>query len=396
MDDATATDIADTVVGIYGRQLRGFVPAEGALDEEDLVHTHRMPPAAVAYEPLFEILLRCGGAFEGAAYDKTGWLYSFSLNGRSCRLRWTKAGLRLDLFRGEGEDRDDAADAEAIGKRLLSAAKSFYVRAVEPRLTPSIADGRAVVINQFPRYRGMVDFHRKSILDAGEETAEPAVEPSGNQHADAVLRAVALALSPTFHDRDQAYRATALIAGYFSWVQHLLVTLTAFSPAAADDGFSLAELLRGQWADQFDLAYPHPHDDATKQLKDDIQDLAREYRNPLLHGGGGRFEDGVLAEWVPGHQIMAVNPDALTEQYMLHEPALTKAQVSDLLNRIDRIDAGFQRHPFFAWAAEGLPADFRREAVNRALAERNNGTAAAFTAAASDALDDGINWNGVR
>jgi hypothetical protein len=176
-------------------------------------------------------------------------------------------------------------------------------------------------------------------------------------------------------------------------VQHLLVTLTAFSRAAVDEGFSLTALLKASWAEQFDYAYPDPRDRTTAQLKSDLSALAKEYRNPLLHGGGGRYEDGVLVEWAPGHQIMAVNPDALTDQYMLLAPALTPTQIDDLLARIARIDAAFRQHPFFGWAEEGLYADFRREKIQHALQARWAGAAASYTRAASAAYDDGINWD---
>lgn len=388
-DDEQAQTVADIVVGIFHRQLRGLDAADAASDARDRVATLKLPVSAVAYEPVFALLLRCGGAFDEPVSGRYGWSLFFSLSGRSCQLRWSKSGIRLNLF-GSAEGRNDDEDAAAIAKRLLSAAKSFYVRAVKPRLDPSIASGNAVVVNQFSRYRGMVDFHRRAIFDADAAVteAEPSLEKAGDASA-AVLQLVQHSLRPMYQDQDQAYRATALVAGYFAWVQHLLVILTSFSPAAANEGFSLRTLLRAQWAVQFDLAYPLPHDAATKQLKDDLGELADEFRNPLLHGGGGRFADGVMVEWAPGHKIMAVNPDALTDQYMLLQPALTHEQVVHLLNLVDRIDHGFAQHPFYGWAARGLPADFRPDAVRRALMARAHGGATAETAAASDALDDG-------
>ena len=391
-DEEQAQAGADVVVGIFHRQLRDFGAADAASDEHERVATLKLPVSAVAYEPLFALLLRTGGAFDEPVSGPYGWSLHFSLSGRSCQLRWSKSGIRLNLF-GSVEGRDDDQDAAAIGKRLLSAAKSFYVRAVKPRLDPSIASGQAIVMNQVPRYRGMVDFHRRTIsdADAAATEAEPSTEHDGDASA-AVLRLVQHSLRPMYEDQDQAYRATALVAGYFAWVQHLLVILTAFSPAATNEGFSLTTLLRAPWAVQFDFAYPPPHDTATKQLKDDLGELADEFRNPLLHGGGGRFADGVMVEWAPGHQVMAVNPDALTDQYMLLQPALTHDQVVHLLDLVDRIDHGFAQHPFYRWAAQGLPADFRQDAVRRALMVRASGGAAAETAAASDACDDASNW----
>lgn len=393
VDDELATHIANTVVGIYHRELRGFEGVETAPKDGDRVYELRLPVAAVAYVPLFDVMLRALQAFPEPPYDKTAWLYSFTLQGRLVRLRWTRNGLRLDLFRKDDLHHDDAADADRIARRLLSAARSFYRRVVEPQIEPRIAAGRAVVVNQVPRYRGMVDFHYRTIVDARMDTTDDGMHAPSEDRAEAVRRFFAAALQPTFHDREQSYRATALIAGYFSWVQHLLVVLTAFSPTALRDDFSLQTLLEAKWADQFDAAYPKPHDAVTAKLKADLTDLATEFRNPLLHGGGGRFEDGVVVEWAPGRHIMALNPDALTDQYMVLAPALTAAQVDDLLARIGRIDEAFQAHPFFDWAAQGLEADFRRDAIFRARAALRDGATASYTGAASRAFDDSVNWD---
>jgi hypothetical protein len=391
VDDELATHIADTVVGIYHRELRGFEGAETAPKDGDRVYEMRLPVAAVAYAPLFDVMLRALQALPERPYEKTAWLYSFTLQGRLVRLRWTRNGLGLDLFRTDDRHHDDAADADRIARRLLSAARSFYRRVVEPQIEPSIAAGRAVVVNQVPRYRGMVDFHYRTIVDAQMDTTDDGMHAGSEDRAEAVRRFFAATLQPKFHDREQSYRATALIAGYFSWLQYLLVVLTAFSTTALRYDFSLQALLKAKWADQFDAAYPKPHDAVTKKLKADLTDLATEFRNPLLHGGGGRFEDGVVIEWAPGNQIMALNPDDLSDQYMILAPALTAAQVDDLLARIDRIDRAFEAHPFFNWAAQGLEADFRRDAITCARAALHDGVVTSYTNAASRAYDDSVN-----
>lgn len=395
MDDATARDIFDAVAGISDRELRGFATVDHAPNDADLAHTHNVPVAAVAFEQMLDLLLRSLHAFSEPAGNKTGWIHSFYLGDRSCRLRWTKSGIRLDLFGTAPNGRSDAADASSIANRLIKAASSLYRRVVTPRLQPGLAAGRAVVLNQLPRYRGMVDFHRQTIEDA-TKSASGSVPNSASTDAsrsEFIQRLVQGTFGSAFRDREQSYRATALVAGYSSWVQHLLVVLSAFSPKVLDESFSLEDLLTAKWAAQFDVAYPKPHDQAVTRLKAELSDLARDFRNPLLHGGGGRFEDGVVVEWTSGHEALAIDPDAVTDQYMLLRPSLTVDQIGDLLDRLDRIDAAFEKHPFFAWAAEGLQADFRREAVELALKEQRAGNAGAFTDAVSQAFDDAVNWD---
>ncbi len=81
---------------------------------------------------------------------------------------------------------------------------------------------------------------------------------------------------------------------------------------------------------------------------------------------------------------------------MILAPALSAAQVDDPITRIDRIDETFAVHPFFNWAAEGLEADFRRDAITRARAALHDGTAASYTDAASRAYDARSTGSGDR
>lgn len=133
------------------------------------------------------------------------------------------------------------------------------------------------------------------------------------------------------------------------------------------------------------------NDTQIAQLKKDIQALGTDFRNPLLHGGGGRPEDGLVVEWSAGRNVVVFEDKNPTDQYMLWRPALTEAQVRDLLERISRIDAKFETHPFFDWCRSGLPGDFRQDRVRRALAVVENGDIQEYIEAMGAAFDQDIN-----
>ena len=67
------------------------------------------------------------------------------------------------------------------------------------------------------------------------------------------------ALLSAWHASELAYLGTALVAAYFAYIQHALVILSAFSPRALEGGFSVTALLDAKWAEQFDTAFPPPH-----------------------------------------------------------------------------------------------------------------------------------------
>ncbi|MDP9933730.1 hypothetical protein J2T11_000054 [Paenarthrobacter nicotinovorans] len=384
-------DLKRTIGGTLERELRGFGPP-GLDTEAQPIFNHRFPTAVVSLNSLFRLLLVSIGATQDPSYERFGWHFHFTVGDQRCSLRWTKTGVRLYLH-GPATDPGAAEDiAIKIEQRLVRAAKQVYRRIITPRLKTLMNNGPVTVVNQYRRYRGMVDFYIREIKQPAEGPEEQ-LENTERPMSDYMPHAIRAALAPFQIAEERAYRATAVIAAYFSWIQHLLVTLTAYSPRALEQDFSLDTLLTASWAEQFDHAYPTPHDASAAQLKSDLSGLAKEFRNPLLHGGGGRYDDGVVVQWAPGEQIMALDPDAVTDLYMLWQPALSAEQVDDMLSRIERIDNALQAHPFFELVASGNPANFDRDQVRRFLRALEKGTVNEYIAMHSGAHDDMINWD---
>lgn len=392
-NDELKNDLAGALNGVLQRELRGVDAVEEPSSESDLVHTRRFPAAVVAFESVFQVLLRAAGALEVPRYERYGWHFHFMVGNQRAGLRWTKRGINLDLYGPILSQRNPDVVASDIERRLVAGAKQIYRRVITPRLSSRIRSGDVTVINQYRRYRGMVDFYLQQMEHPISGPVVSHEEQAGNSIEDVMAEALRAAFAPFRIAEERAHRATALVAGYFSWVQHLLITLSAFSPKALEPDFSVEVLLSASWAEQFDQAYPRPHDHATTQLKSHLSSLAREFRNPLLHGGGGRYEDGLVVEWAPGQHIMALDPDAATDLYMLWQPSLSTEQVDDLVARIALIDQALQAHPFFEWVASGAPANFEPDRIRRALRAVENGTTNDFIRLHSEAYDNQINWD---
>lgn len=392
MDDSElSSDLVAAIEGVLQRELRPVGPVNESGTDIRIGYTHSFPAAVVSFEPLFRLILSAAGALKEEGFERTAWLFHFTFDGQRCRLRCTRSGIYLDLavpmVAGKAPERT-AADVEL---RLVNAARQLYRRVVAPRANRKISKGEVTVMNQYGRYRGMVDFY----LDEIQRPRSPE-QQLGDFQGDTVpemIRLMSKALEPLQLSREQAYRATALVAGYFSWVQHLLVALTAFSPKALSEDFSITQTFAAPWAEQFDNAYPSPQSSAVIRLKSELASLARTFRNPLLHGGGGRYEDGIVVEWAPGQQIIAVDPNAATDLYMLWQPALEPAQVADLVDRIAKIDEALSEHPYFEWVKGGLPVSFGHDDVRKALCHLQNGTVMDYIEETDNAYDRYVNWD---
>jgi len=283
------------------------------------------------------------------AYDKVAWQYAFEFEGVLCRLRWTKSGVKLTVWMPEGSRSANAVSAE-IERRLMSAAQRVYQIAVSPEVKRQQGLNCVVVVNQYSRYRGMVDYFLDQ-LSKNRADGPPAVEVESDGQDDtaisAVVGGVRQAQGDAQHRRELGYLATALLAAYFAYIHHALVILAAFSPRALQEDFSLMELLGARWAGQFDVAYPPPHAGDVGRAKSDLRHIAAQYRNPLLHGGGGRPSDGMFVEWAPGRWTLVSETGEPTDQFMLWQPALSETEIDDILARINRIDDSLAVHPFF-------------------------------------------------
>lgn len=297
--EAPLTDEDETfvsaVIGLRDREMRDFSAPSGSFEDGAGPREYRFATAAVSVADVIELILELIPARPQAAYEKVAWILEFEFRGIPCRLLWGKSGLRLFLW-VDG----DAVDSDAIGKeierRLTGAASSLYRRAIYSRVQRKLQENRATVINQFARYRGAVDYHVGHLVQIRRDG--PRVPQSGEGEPvvaalEALFRGV---MADKRHQRELAYVCTAIIATYFAWVQHALVILAAFSPTSLKPHFSLQTLLDAAWADQFDAAFPPPHEAHMSRAKKDLKYLASNYRGRLLHGGGGHPSDGVVVE----------------------------------------------------------------------------------------------------
>ncbi|WP_280215384.1 hypothetical protein [Nocardia cyriacigeorgica] len=394
-------DLARALLFLRSRQLRDFGPpsAEWATMRDEL--TYRLDTTYAVMGQLLYLALRSRGAIDMPVIEKTFWELDFSYKTIPCQLCHAKSGVKLSLWFGEDVPAAHPPDvlAKEIETRLGSAAKDLQTKVVEPGIARQKADNNVRIINQHDRYGGFVSYFRAKLDQTLHQIEQPpelsqsarAQEAGGDLEADLMEMA-----GHMWSERDRrhevAYLATALLAGYFSLVQHRFVLLTGFSPAAIGNDFSVERLVRRRgWWEQFELATSGRQEPRDQTALSDLHYLAKEYRNTLLHGGGGRLADGLFVEWAPGYHAIETERGVFTDQFMLWQPALTVDEARGITAKMDRIEAWFRSLPYFAWVEAGLPVSFARSAVELALEHLRNETVADYIEREEARFDMGIN-----
>lgn len=383
------------LAGLRERELRPFAAGSAQGDRPaGIRYDHRFATRVVPASSLLRFILASViRARELPAYDKVAWEFAFEFNGNPCRLRWGKWGVALALWMTETDQERAHKIASDIESRLIKATTSLHRRIVSVIIQHEVDENRVELVNQYVRARGMVDYFARLLQDARPPEPRDPITGDTDLLPSGLVEAFGRFQASAQHEQERAYLATALVAGYFAYMQHVLVLLSAFSRRALDEDFSFRELLDAGWADQFDTAFPPPHEPRIAAAKSDLSRLASEYRNPLLHGGGRPAFDGMFVTWAPGHTALATEDGELSDQFMLWRPALSADQIDEVLERIQRIDTAVEQHPFFAWVRSGLPANFHPEAVRRARQALDDGRADSYTEAAERAFDDLVNFD---
>ena len=384
---------ATALMGIRDRELQGFAPPSGPFDESGHSPERVFASSAVSMVDTIELILELVRARRQHGFDRVAWIREFEFRGTPCQLRWTNSGLRLRVMDDGDPSAGDGLIGAEVERRLTSAARSLYVKALSPIVERELSENRATVVNQFVRYRGAVDFHLDHLRYEREKHAASARAGGDDSADDTIQRAARGFIDGHRHRMRLAFICTAALAAYFSYVQHALVILTAFSPEALRPAFSLRKLLRAKWAEQFDAAFPPPHDSRAARAKGDLTHLAREYRGRLLHGGAGHASDGVMVEWAPGRRAMVSEDGKPNGQFMLWQAPLREEEIDDILARIGRVDAMIDHHPYAAWLKSGLQADFRTDAVEHALRMNTEGHVDNYIRYSEEKFTDALNWD---
>lgn len=374
--------------------LRGFAPPEETPTDDP--HMLSLPTPLASAGDVIELLLRVvvRARFE-ERYEKVQWVYRLRFEGQECSLRLGRGGLKVGFW---GDIDECSRLADRMGKMLTKSLTFLHRNGLREAIDAGISAHSVEVVNQFFRYRGMVDYflaqleelRNAPIPEVDKSTFTVHAYETGTEEPAPDFLAEILSGIVEFQGREHragevAHVATALIASYFAYIEHVTLLLAAYTTATLDNGIALTKLLEGSWAVKFDAAFAGT---PSGNAKSDLSLMATRFRNPLLHGGAGRDADGMYVEILARVVALATEDGNPTDQFMLWKPSLSAEEIDWILTRIGRVDRVFETHPFWDAVSAGVASNFSPDRVAKAVDWQRRGEAEYYARAMASALDE--------
>ena len=211
--------------------------------------------------------------------EKVAWVIKGNVFGVNFQIAFLKFGPRLFIEAPCSQDVIGEICSMQIG--LYRETKRF-LRNMQDLM---MQKGNFTVENNLPKLHSEYMYFRQTALEEYEK--EPPKPKPVKFDDDG--RAIAYNLDPFRPLRIGGYLAKASIISYFSWIEHLLVLLYPLTQSYQSEEMEV--FLGKTWREKWGMVFSHEDRKAQKALSI-LNLLAKNYRNPLAHGGikrGGEF-----------------------------------------------------------------------------------------------------------
>ncbi|WP_186181782.1 hypothetical protein [Burkholderia gladioli] len=244
---------------------------------------------------LLLILLRDVMNFPSREFgDKERWAIFFKVDEQPAYIRFMKFGLRI------GSMQRDPKFIPRVKGQLRTALRRLE-RRLGPLLNEAIELGNATIPNRIYEFRERYRFFRNHagrsfqmaefspILSSGDEKKE--CEQSNDcDENKSIESGVNVALGRVFDElnrnttarREGFFFSVAMIDAYFSYLEHRLILMRAFTGKALVHG-ELIDILRARWDKKFEMIGLASVERG--RLLGRLKTLKERIRNPFAHGG---------------------------------------------------------------------------------------------------------------
>lgn len=260
------------------KALRGFEPPLQTPSDMHRVSLDRMQ---FPVPELLLLLLRNVMRFpwEGQG-EKVRWTVRFSVNGSPCAVELTKFGLKLYVRKG------DPALYQRVSGQLGSALARLEKR-LEPMIEMQMRLGNVSLANRSSDFDARYRFFRDKA-DVAYRSSQRKVgsKPSGDSHTPGLdISQIVADLNRTVRrSREGFFNSVAMVDAYFSYLEHRLVLLRAFTGRAVPEG-GVQSILMKRWDEKFAETLGAESAAEHGALLGRLRDLKERIRNPFAHGG---------------------------------------------------------------------------------------------------------------
>ena len=299
------------------------------------VDLERVPVPWLAYLALTQIV----GSRDVGRHEKVRWQVPFTYDGVDAMLADQKFGLRLYLDVPDG--RDSTKVANEIAGKLIAIIRTLERDVLADLSQARYDEGRVTIVNQAHRLRDAYEHFRSEAeqqLAASEaddtfEMGEPG-DGEGGLLKGWVMQMTRLSTG--------SHNGIAATTSYFSWLEHVLVLMLAFTDIDPSDG-TLRRHIGDSWQDKFRRVFDMK-DKESGRILGRLQEVAEQYRNTYAHGGFDK-QGGTIGVHIDG---IGPVPARLTDvrrapQFEIYP--FSPSTFGDLTTILDEVDAFLRDGP---------------------------------------------------
>ena len=213
--------------------------------------------------------------------DKGRWAVGCSVVGQPVIFRDRKFGFEILVAPGS------TLEKKRIVLPLKGALRVLEEEYLKPLAAGQVQKGHVTIVNRFGEFQSRYSFLREAATEAYQEGV---IRPVEHQPLpDGPLPRVAERTMAVLNRSIQANRkgfflSTAMVDAYFSFLEHRLILLRAFTGVPMGPG-EFDRLVKSNWDDKLKSVIKLASTATGQRLLEQLKRIKEKVRNPFAHGG---------------------------------------------------------------------------------------------------------------
>lgn len=209
--------------------------------------------------------------------DKVRWAIGCMVAGQPVVFRDRKFGFEILVAP------DSTLEWNRIVRPLRGALRVLEDEYLGPMASRQIELGNVTIQNRFGEFQSRYRYFREAADEAFQQGIIQPVEP-GTRLADSMSGMAEIWNASTRANRRGFFLSTAMVDAYFSFLEHRLILLRAFTGVPLEPG-EFKELLDSNWEGKLANVIKLTTTATGQQLLGQLRRIKEKVRNPFAHGG---------------------------------------------------------------------------------------------------------------
>lgn len=236
------------------------------------------------------------------AGDKGRWAVGCMVAGQQVVFRERKSGFEILVVA------DSTLDWNRIVRPLKGAIRIVEEEFLKPLAAEQVGKGYVTIVNRFGEFQSRYRYLREAANEAFKEGVIRPVQhqplPDGPP-PHLAERTMAILNQSIQANRKGFFLSTAMVDAYFSFLEHRLILLRAFTGAPLGPG-EFDQLAKSNWEGKLASVIKLTSTATGQQLLTQLKQIKEKVRNPFAHGGMEN-DGGSVFVHLPGFGALPAN-----------------------------------------------------------------------------------------